>query len=269
MSDGSEIEDGSLEQLVPLFYDRVRLDPELSPIFTDAIDDWPHHLAKLVDFWSSVMLTTGRYKGNPVLAHLKHRDRITPELFDRWLALWSETTSQYMSAAAAAALQLKAVRIAESLKLALFFKLEPSVSLRDPVPTRQLHEPDLSLDSGTGGNHVESADGPCGVEPNAACLPAGLTAYRRTELFTETSVPPGLLKDHSTKAGTWGLIHVFEGRLRYRITDSRRLPYESVLTPDGRLGIVEPTILHNIEPLESVRFQVEFFRHPFSVVVGA
>jgi len=71
------------------------------------------------------MLTTGRYKGNPVAAHLKHRTRISPELFQRWLALWNSTTAEVMEPVAAAALQTKAARIAESLQLALFFKLDP------------------------------------------------------------------------------------------------------------------------------------------------
>ena len=84
-----------------------------------------HDLEKLAAFWHSVMLTSGRYKGQPVPAHRKHSDRITPELFDRWLALWNRTTAEIMAPEAAAALQDKAARIGESLKLALFFKLAP------------------------------------------------------------------------------------------------------------------------------------------------
>src|SRR3546814_2807376 len=69
------------------------------------------------------MLTTGRYKGSPVAEHLKHKARITPAMFDRWLAIWAATTDELMPPAAAAALQAKAARIAESLQLALFFRL--------------------------------------------------------------------------------------------------------------------------------------------------
>jgi hemoglobin len=119
------IDEAGLERLVAAFYARVREDAELGPIFNDAVADWPEHLEKLTAFWSSVMLTTGRYKGQPVPAHLKHLGRITPALFDRWLALWAHTTNELMPADAAAALQAKAARIAESLKLALFFRLEP------------------------------------------------------------------------------------------------------------------------------------------------
>ena len=126
MVQAAQIDDAALERLIPIFYDRVRDDPELGPVFNDAIDDWPEHLDKLVSFWSSVMLTSGRYKGSPMVAHLKHRTRITPELFDRWLALWAITTDEAMAPDAAAALQAKAARISESLQLALFFKLDPA-----------------------------------------------------------------------------------------------------------------------------------------------
>lgn len=120
------IDDTSLAALVDLFYTRVRADDLIGPLFNDAIGDWPHHLDKLAAFWSSVMLTSGRYKGQPVPAHMRHRERITPPMFDRWLALWRVATAELFAAPAAAALQAKADRIAESLGLALHFTLEPS-----------------------------------------------------------------------------------------------------------------------------------------------
>ena len=58
-------------------------------------------------------------------AHLAHRAVITPDMFDRWLSLWAETTNAHLPQAVAAAFQAKAARIAESLQLALFFRLEP------------------------------------------------------------------------------------------------------------------------------------------------
>jgi hemoglobin len=124
MDDGIKITEEALERLVPLFYARVRKDASLGPVFNDAVENWPDHLEKLVAFWSSVMLTTGRYKGSPMVAHLKHKARITPELFQRWLMLWTRTTAEVMAPDAAAALQARAARIAESLQLALFFKLD-------------------------------------------------------------------------------------------------------------------------------------------------
>ena len=125
MDTRNRLDEAGLGRLIALFYERVRQDAELGPIFNEAIEDWPDHLEKLTAFWHSVMLTSGRYKGQPVPAHRTHRDRITPELFDRWLALWNRTTAEIMAPDAAAALQAKAAKIGESLKLALFFKLDP------------------------------------------------------------------------------------------------------------------------------------------------
>lgn len=100
-----------------------RRDPELGPVFNGAVEDWDEHLQTLARFWSSVMLTTGRYKGNPLAAHMKHVTAISPALFERWLALWRQTTDELVAPSAARQLQAKAERIAESLQLGLFFRL--------------------------------------------------------------------------------------------------------------------------------------------------
>ena len=129
------IDEAGLERLVHAFYARVREDAGLGPIFNGAIADWPEHLGRLTAFWSSVMLTSGRYKGQPVPAHMKHRSRITPALFDRWLALWGETARELMAPEAAAALEARAARIAESLQLALLFRLGNQPLTRPAVTT--------------------------------------------------------------------------------------------------------------------------------------
>lgn len=94
-----------------------------------------------------------------------------------------------------------------------------------------------------------------------ASLPIELKSYKRTPTFTETSVPAGLLGEHSTKDGVWGLIRVEAGRLRYVVTDPRRTTEERILTCGDEPGIVEPTIFHHVEPLGPVRFFVEFLKH--------
>jgi hemoglobin len=125
MSGVATVTEGELGQLVDRFYAKVRADGMLGPVFNPAVGDWPEHLEKLSHFWSSIMLTSGKYHGNPMAAHYKHLSRITPEMFTRWLALWGETTTEVVPHAAPA-LQDKAARIAESLKLALFFRLPPA-----------------------------------------------------------------------------------------------------------------------------------------------
>ena len=117
----SVITEESLKLLVDTFYARVRKDDLIGPVFNGAIDDWPDHLDRLQAFWSSVMLTSGRYKGRPLPAHIKHGDAINAAGFERWLGLWRETTEELLDADSAAAMQEKAERIAESLILGIQF----------------------------------------------------------------------------------------------------------------------------------------------------
>lgn len=91
-------------------------------------------------------------------------------------------------------------------------------------------------------------------------LPDDAVLYRQTAVFTETTIPAGLLGDHRTKEGTWGVIRVLEGKLTYRIRDKRCALLEFLLTPTTIPGVIEPTITHEIEPCGPVRFFVEFYR---------
>lgn len=122
------LDDAALAGLVDAFYAQVRTDPELGAMFNGAIaaDDWPAHLGRMAQFWSSVMLGSGAYHGNPVAAHMRHRDAMNPAMFARWLTLWEDTARQCLSPQDALAVQVKARRIAESLQLALFFRLPRS-----------------------------------------------------------------------------------------------------------------------------------------------
>lgn len=105
--------------LVHAFYARVRADPELGPIFNGAIGDrWDAHLAKLTDFWSSVMLMTGRFKGSPMAVHTA-LPRAEPADFQRWLELFGRTADEVCPADAAALFRAKAEMIAQSLQLGI------------------------------------------------------------------------------------------------------------------------------------------------------
>lgn len=117
----SSVPESDIIRLVGEFYARVRADEVLGPIFDGAIDRWPHHLGKLVEFWSSVMLSSGRYKGQPMVAHIRHADHMTPANFERWLGLWRQTTGDVLGPEAAIPFREKAERIAESLQLGVQF----------------------------------------------------------------------------------------------------------------------------------------------------
>jgi hemoglobin len=110
-----------LRALVEAFYASVRADGELGPIFERHVDDWDEHLERLTDFWHGLMLTSGRYKGNPFAAHKPFAAELDAALFDRWLALWREATNAAFPPDIASRFQFKAGRVAESLKAGLIF----------------------------------------------------------------------------------------------------------------------------------------------------
>ena len=134
-----------IELLVRRFYDRVRVDAELGPVFS-VVEDWDEHLVRLSEFWSSVTMMTGQYKGNPLAMHLVHIDRFRPEMFDRWLALWRATTDELLSHQQAAVLQAKAARIAARFRAAMFgapARLESVSELRPFKTSFRFTEHDL------------------------------------------------------------------------------------------------------------------------------
>lgn len=89
----------------------------LGPIFSVAVADWDHHLAQITDFWSSMMLKTGRYNGRPMRPHLMLP--LTGAHFDRWLALFEPTTREIFDADVADAIILRARRIADSFEMGI------------------------------------------------------------------------------------------------------------------------------------------------------
>src|SRR5271155_4675615 len=89
------VNESSIAVLVDRFYTRVRQDDILGPVFARAIgDEWEPHLETMRAFWSSLMLASGRYRGNPMLKHLLLVPRIGSEDFERWLSIWKQTTSE-------------------------------------------------------------------------------------------------------------------------------------------------------------------------------
>jgi hemoglobin len=118
------VTEDSIAVLIDAFYARVRQHPALGPVFEAAITEaeWPDHLATMRRFWSSVMLASGRYAGNPVAVH-RAVAGIERPLFAEWLALFTTTAAELFAPAAASAFADKAQRIASSLQLALFHRL--------------------------------------------------------------------------------------------------------------------------------------------------
>jgi hemoglobin len=114
-----------IAELVDAFYARVRADTLLGPVFDGAVKDWSDHLGRMRDFWSSVTLMSGRYKGKPIPAHVKLAD-IGAAHFERWLDLFFETAREVCPPQAAAVFASRAERIAESLQLGIAFHRQSS-----------------------------------------------------------------------------------------------------------------------------------------------
>ncbi|CAB9510366.1 Domain of unknown function (DUF1971) [Seminavis robusta] len=79
------------------------------------------------------------------------------------------------------------------------------------------------------------------------------------------NIPKGLLKNHSTKDGTWGIIKVTQGKLGYQINgkNNDETPAEIFELDPETPGIIEPTVFHEVAPLtDNVEFVVQFLRLP-------
>ena len=119
------ITDEMIHQVVHGFYAKIRTDPALGPIFTRVIaaDAWPAHLQKMCDFWSSVMLMSGRFHGAPMPAHLRieglEGEGLNARHFARWLHLFGETVAELCPPQAAELFVRKAQMIAQSLHLGI------------------------------------------------------------------------------------------------------------------------------------------------------
>lgn len=116
------LDEAMIHAIVHGFYDRIRRDELLGPIFNRVIapEDWPVHLAKMCDFWSATLLRTARYDGRPLPPHLA-----IPELeeahFHRWLTLFRETVERLCPPEVAELFLDRGIRIAHSFRLAIAF----------------------------------------------------------------------------------------------------------------------------------------------------
>lgn len=115
--DRTGLDETRLATVVHRFYEKIRTDKVLGPVFEDRIHDWDRHLAKMVDFWCSVALMTGSYSGTPMQAHLPLP--VGWPHFERWLSLFRDTAEEACTPTGAAHLMERAERIARSLTMAI------------------------------------------------------------------------------------------------------------------------------------------------------
>lgn len=133
------LDEAMIRSVVHGFYDEILRDDLLGPIFSGVIppDEWPHHLAKMCDFWSSTLLRTGRYEGRPLPPHLA-----IPGLgeahFRRWLSLFRATVARLCPPDVARLFMDRALRIAHSFRLAIAFNRGDNSLLVEPITEESL-----------------------------------------------------------------------------------------------------------------------------------
>lgn len=117
------LDTASITTLVHTFYADVRADPQLARVFGQAIgDDWEPHLARMVDFWSNVMLGVKGFQGNVFGKHMVLVG-VEAQHFDRWLALFTAAVDRLFEGEAADEFKIVARRIAHSLQYGFFGKV--------------------------------------------------------------------------------------------------------------------------------------------------
>jgi hemoglobin len=97
------------------FYSHVRQDPELGYIFDEVAQvDWPTHLPHIQRFWSSLLLGTSTYEGQPMRPHLAlaQKTPIRPDHFERWLSYFEQTLDDCFAGPRAHEARLRAQSIA-------------------------------------------------------------------------------------------------------------------------------------------------------------
>lgn len=80
-----------VELLVHSFYEKVVLDPMLSPFFRHL--NFDAHLPRMVHFWTFVLLDEAGYTTDVTKKHVHMK--LDNEHFDRWLALFNETVDAH------------------------------------------------------------------------------------------------------------------------------------------------------------------------------
>ncbi|MES2279149.1 MAG: group III truncated hemoglobin [Bacteroidota bacterium] len=105
--------------LVNGFYDKVRADDLLGPVFNDRIQDrWPQHLEKMYTFWQTTLLGEHTYSGRPFPPHATLP--VGHQHFERWVALFTETVDELFTGEKADEAKWRAGKIAEMFELKVY-----------------------------------------------------------------------------------------------------------------------------------------------------
>lgn len=116
-----------IKLMVDSFYDKVKQNQLIGPIFIGAIrDNWPAHLEKMYRFWQTVLLEENTYSGSPFAPHADMPLR--EEHFKAWLDLFTETVDENFSGSMANEAKSRAGKMAEMFQHKINFLRGSSAS---------------------------------------------------------------------------------------------------------------------------------------------
>jgi hemoglobin len=118
-----------IKLLVDTFYDKVKEDTLIGPIFNERIQNrWPEHLDKMYTFWQTVLLGEHTYYGSPFPPHTQLP--VEHHHFQRWLSLFSQTLTELFTGQKAKEALWRADKMAEMFQYKIeHYKNNPMKSL--------------------------------------------------------------------------------------------------------------------------------------------
>lgn len=133
------LDEKMVRAVVDRFYNLARADDVIGPVFNRVIPDadWPTHLDKITDFWSAMLLGTGRYNGRPMPAHLRIPD-LSDVHFARWLKLFRHVVEDICPIEVAAVFLDRAERIGHNFRTRIHWMrtgVEPQLDVLRAEPT--------------------------------------------------------------------------------------------------------------------------------------
>lgn len=88
-------------------------------------------------------------------------------------------------------------------------------------------------------------------------LPPGLECYSQSPVFTPDTLPEKLKTSHSVKTGTYGLLRVISGTLRFTYETE---PSTDVVLNAGEQIVIAPDSAHHVGFEQPGSFQIDFYR---------
>ena len=107
-----------IEKLATVFYDKVKKDATIGYFFNDVAKvNWENHLPKMCDFFENILLSSGNYDGNPMVAHeeLQKKSEVKAIHFQHWKTLFDATVDELFVGTTANEIKQRTTNIAAAM----------------------------------------------------------------------------------------------------------------------------------------------------------